>query len=70
MQRTAVASTHLASVGYDSSPKILEIEFKGGSVYQYFNVPYSVHQALMGARSKGGYFAQSIKPRYQCRQVA
>ena len=35
MQRTPVDSTNLASVGYDADTKMLEVEFHGGSAYQY-----------------------------------
>jgi len=39
MKRQAVESSNLASVGYDVENEILEVEFKHGRVYQYFDVP-------------------------------
>jgi hypothetical protein len=42
MERKAVESSNLASVGYDEHEEILEIEFQHGGVYQYFDVPKKV----------------------------
>ena len=61
MQRISVTSSHLDSVGYDSSSQTLEVEFNGGSVYQYFSVPLQRYEGLMAASSKGSYFDSYIK---------
>jgi hypothetical protein len=61
MKRATVQSSNLASVGYDASASILEIEFHSGGVYQYFGVPRAVHEGLMTAASKGSYFHHNIK---------
>ena len=61
MERTAVQSSNLASVGYDSTNMTLEIEFLKGGIYQYSNVQSDVHDGLMNAGSKGTYFDQNIK---------
>jgi hypothetical protein len=68
MERVAVSSSNLVSVGYDESTSTLEIEFNSG-VYQYYNVPVSIHEELMGAGSHGVYFRQSIKDVYECSKV-
>lgn len=61
MERQTVDSSNLASVGYDSSSNTLEIEFNHGGIYQYFDVPESVHSDLMDASSHGQYFDRNIK---------
>ncbi len=61
MDRQKVDSSNLASVGYDSQSQTLEIEFNHGGIYQYFNVPSSIHNGLMGASSHGEYFDRNIK---------
>lgn len=61
MERDIVASSNLASVGYDRSTEILEVEFLDGSIYQYFNVPQSIYEQLMQAPSKGGFLNSCIK---------
>jgi hypothetical protein len=70
MQRENVESSNLRSVGYDAERQILEIEFTSGSVYQYFNVPASVYEALMSASSKGQYHIQWIKHSYRYQKIS
>ena len=65
MKREPVESSNLASVGYDTDNKILEIEFNHGGVYQYFDVPQDVYDELMNADSHGKYFVHNIKDEYE-----
>lgn len=64
VNRQEVVSSNVASVGYNSHSRILEVEFKSGGVYQYLNVPPELHEALMGNVSKGGFMNEYIKGRY------
>lgn len=57
MKRQSLDSSNLASVGYDAENEILEVEFKHGGVYQYFDVPMHVYEELMDAASHGVYFS-------------
>lgn len=43
----------------------LEIEFHGGRVYQYYNVPKRIYQELMAASSHGKYHHRKIKGSYR-----
>lgn len=61
MRITAVVSTTLATVGYDGIRNLLQLEFRSRAVYHYFGVPAAVHEALLEALSKGGYFNQAIR---------
>jgi hypothetical protein len=62
MKRQPVESSSIASVGYDPTWKMLEIEFKDtGEVYLYFDVPQSEYEAFMRAPSKGTYLNQQFK---------
>ncbi len=54
----------MKSVGYESTGKILEIEFRSGAVYQYLDVPKKVHEGLRRAGSKGQYFNGEIRDAY------
>jgi hypothetical protein len=69
MEMVAVKSSNVKSVGYDSSSKILVIEFFGGGVYQYFEVPADVHADFMEAPSKGKFFSQHIKNYFKYAKV-
>jgi len=51
-------------VGYDPGNRILEIELRGGGIYQYFDVPREGYEALVGAASIGRYYSKVIKPTY------
>jgi KTSC domain len=64
MQRTAVDSTTMRSVGYDAAEQVLEIEFTSGAVYQYVDVPAAIFDRLMQAESKGRYFNDEIRDDY------
>lgn len=64
MERQPVSSSSLVSVGYDPSSEILEIEFKNGLIYRYFNVPLFEHERLMAAESHGIYFNANVKDTY------
>jgi hypothetical protein len=66
MKREPVESTTMRSVGYETSDKILEIEFQSGMVYQYLDVPRKVYEDLIGAESKGQYFNGEIRDAYEC----
>lgn len=61
MERIAVQSSNLRSVGYDPLTSTLEIQFYSGSIYQYISVPQHIYDSLMKAGSKGTYFDQHIK---------
>jgi hypothetical protein len=61
MDRTRVSSSHLASVGYDPTTRILEVEFLDRSIYQYSNVPEHLYHGLMSASSDGSYLDAHIK---------
>lgn len=64
MQRQAVTSSNLASVGYDDERQVLEVEFKSGFVYQYEGVPKFAYSDMVSAESVGSYFNANIKPQY------
>jgi hypothetical protein len=65
MNRTPVESSNIADVGYEDTTMTLEVGFRNGTVYQYFDVPHSVFQEFMGSASKGTYLNTSIKNVYR-----
>lgn len=70
MDRIQVISSNIVSIGYDVSEKTLEVEFKSGSIYQYYGVPLSLYNGLMSAGSKGNYLNEYIKKGgYRCRKI-
>lgn len=60
-----VTSSSLINVRYDETSQTLEIEFKGGRIYQYFDVPIQIFEGLIHADSKGTFFHSNIKGHYR-----
>jgi len=69
MARIHVRSSSVAEVGYDPKTKILEIVFREGDVYLYFDVPINVYQDLIRADSVGKFFNLQVKSNYQFRKI-
>jgi len=65
MERQAVESTTMRSVGYDQTEQILELQFQSGAVYLYLDVPPAVYRELLEAESKGRYFNSEIRDAYE-----
>lgn len=60
-----VNSSNISSIGYNEEERILFVEFNRGPIYQYFDVPKHVYQALLAVPSKGDYFIDHIKHTYR-----
>jgi len=69
MERETVDSSTVLSIGYEPTSSTLEVEFKNGGLYQYYNVPEPIHQQLMASDSKGKFLHTYIKPAYPCSRV-
>jgi KTSC domain-containing protein len=65
MKTIVVESATLATVAYDVAREVLQLEFRDGGVYQYFEVPADIYEALLHAKSKGQYFNLAIRGRFQ-----
>ena len=61
MERYSVASSNIASIGYDVNTQTLEVEFFSGMIYQYYGVPEHLYDQLMQAGSKGRFLNTYIK---------
>jgi len=62
-------SSSISRFGYDDAIQVLFVEFKNGSVYQYFDVPEPVFEQMKSAPSKGQFLAQVIKGAYRYARV-
>lgn len=65
MQRVPVDSSDIVSIGYDARNRVLEIEFGGGRIYQYTDVPSDVHERFMRADSFGGFFNSFVNGHFR-----
>lgn len=69
MERVALVSSSIKSIGYDDENKILEVEFTRGSIYQYSNVEAKEVFHLLFAKSVGKYFSENIAKKYEYKEV-
>jgi hypothetical protein len=69
MERQAVGSSNIASIGYDEATETLEVEFSSGAVYQYYNVGSDLYQSLLAAPSKGSFLNTYIRNAYAYSRV-
>jgi DnaJ-class molecular chaperone len=53
--RVDVKSSNIKSVGYDKDNNLLQIEFRNGYIYEYFNIPKGIFIGLLDAESKGRF---------------
>ena len=64
MQPVQLQSKTLASALYHPRRRQLELEFRSGKRYLYFQVPSQCYRELLRADSKGGYFNRNIRNRF------
>lgn len=58
-------SSTITRFAYDDANRVLKVEFKNGSLYDYFDVPEHVFNGMRNAPSKGQYLAQQVKGTYR-----
>ena len=69
IKRDLVASSNIATVGYDAENRILEIEFHHGTIYRYFNIPNEVYEGLISAGSHASYYYHNIRDKYEYQKI-
>lgn len=69
MNRTPVTSSNIVSIGYEAATCILQVEFHGGRIYNYYRVPADAYMVLMDADSIGKHLNAQIKPNYAFEQL-
>ncbi len=65
MHRLSLESTLLVSAAYSPDRTLLELEFRDGTCYRYFDVPTACFQQLIASDSKGAYFNRNIRNRFR-----
>ncbi|MEQ8935461.1 MAG: KTSC domain-containing protein [Amphiplicatus sp.] len=69
MEMHSVDSSNIEAVGYDAESQTLQVEFKSGATYQYFDVTQELFDGLMIAPSVGKYLNDHIKGTYRYSRV-
>jgi hypothetical protein len=69
MERKAVSSSNIRSVGHDVTSNTLEVEFTNGSVFQYAGVPRELADQMVKAESVGSFFARNVRSQFQAKRL-
>jgi hypothetical protein len=69
MMRVGVDSSLLTWVDYFPDEHRLQLGFRSGEIWDYFDVPDSTNRGLLEAESKGGYFNRHIRRRFRDQRV-
>jgi hypothetical protein len=69
MSWTAVSSSNIAEVGFDSETGRMGVRFLNDTEYEYDDVPADAYEAVKDASSVGKTFNQLIKGVYTFRKI-
>jgi hypothetical protein len=69
MERQAIESKMLKSIGYDPATQTLEVEFNKGDVYQYLNVPPETFAKFTASDSKGRFYLDFVRACFECKRI-
>ncbi len=58
-------SSNVARFRYIETERVLSVEFKNGSTYNYYDVPEALFDQMSAASSKGRFLAQNVKGTYR-----
>ena len=67
--RAMYRSKALAAAGYDSAGRILRLRFRGGGVYDYLDVPPTVHAGLISSAHPWTEWREHVTATYAYRRV-
>ncbi|MBE0360771.1 KTSC domain-containing protein [Pseudoalteromonas aliena] len=59
-----VNSSAFSHIGYSTINKILDLKFKSGSVYRYYNIPILLWDELYYSTSMGKFYNENIRGQY------
>ena len=65
-----IESSNLEALTYDSDNENLIVEFNSGARYRYKKVPLSVVDHFLDAESKGKFFHNNVKSKYEYEKIA
>jgi hypothetical protein len=64
MEKKEINSSTIKYLEYYPELQLLEVEFKRGAIYDYFDVPLDIYEKLMKAESIGSFFNKNISKLY------
>ena len=64
-----VTSSNLVMVAYSYSRKVMRVQFKNGSQYNYYGVPAKIMDTMKKVGSKGRFHYFAIRKRYSYQRI-
>lgn len=61
---TPLKSSNLAAASYDDATRTLTIKFNSGATWAYAEVPRTIYDGLVDAKSAGQFFAAKIRGQF------
>lgn len=62
-------SSCIASVSYAPGTRTLDVHFKNGAVYRYFDVPPAIYDDMVAAPSKGRCFHRAVRGAFAYQRI-
>ncbi len=69
LRHVVVNSTSIATIGFNQTRGVLEIQFVNGRVYRYVDVPKPIQQRFLQAPSRGKFYHEFIRGHYRCSEI-
>jgi hypothetical protein len=69
MPRVSLVSSTLTWVAYSPGHGLLEVTFRSGEIYRYFDVPQQTYDQLLRAESKGAYLNLNIRKSFSFKRM-
>ena len=66
MRAAKLVSSLISRICYVDEERILQVRFRDGRLYCYFDVPAEAYEALRDAASAGRHYNEAVKGRYRC----
>jgi hypothetical protein len=69
IERKPIRRGGIRSAGYDTSARVLEVEFDSGSVLQYSGVGAEIARRFLSSAAPASYYKDNIEEEFPCRRV-
>lgn len=69
LRHVVVNSTSIATIGFNQTRGVLEIQFVNGRRYRYVGVPKPIQQRFLRASSRGKFYHEFIRGQYRCTEI-
>ncbi|MGQ0750816.1 MAG: KTSC domain-containing protein [Betaproteobacteria bacterium] len=69
MERKRVNASNIRAVGYDARERVLEVEFRSGTLVQYSGISEQIYRGFMNAPSPDSFFRDRIEEDFPAKRL-